>query len=392
MPRSYQEHPDVNASSQSQAQPSTVHVPLLDLTQQYAALRDELLAAVTEVLDSQKCINGPQVAQFEQQAAAYCQCEHAVAVSSGTDALLCSLMALGIGPGDEVITTPFTFFATAGSIWRAGARPVFVDIEPTTFNIDPAQIENAITERTRAIMPVHLFGQLADMTRINAVAEQYNLAVIEDAAQAIGAKQNGQAAGTLGTIGCFSFFPSKNLGGLGDGGMIVTGDKSLAERCASLRTHGESSRYHHDRVGGNFRMDTIQAAYLSVKLKHLPAWHEARQANARYYDQALAGSDGIALPHVAPENVSIYNQYVIRAERRDALKQHLADHDIASAIYYPRGLHEQACFAELGYGRGAFPHAERAAEQVLALPVFPELTGQQIEHVCDTIKAFYRQT
>jgi dTDP-4-amino-4,6-dideoxygalactose transaminase len=364
-------------------------VPLLDLRAQYEQLRDELLQAVTEVLDSQQCVNGPAIADFEARAAEYCGTAHAVAVSSGTDALLCSLMALEIGAGDEVIAPAFTFFATAGSIHRCGATPVFADVDPTTFNITPEAIEAAITDRTRAIMPVHLFGQMAPMASIRAIADRHNLAIVEDAAQAIGATQHGQAAGTAGALGCFSFFPTKNLGGLGDGGLIVTDDQALAERCRSLRNHGQSRRYYHDHVGGNFRMDTIQAAYLSVKLAHLDRWSEARRANAAHYGAKLRSVEGIACPSVAEGNVSIFNQYVIRAADRDALKQYLADHQIGSAVYYPLPLHQQPCFASLGYQPGDFPQAERAAKEVLALPIFPELTRQQLDHVAETICSFY---
>jgi len=366
-----------------------MHVPLLDLTAQYDQLRDELLQAVTEVLERQQCVNGPEIGAFEEQAARYCGAEHAIAVSSGTDALLCSLMAMDIGPGDEVITTPFTFFSTAGSIWRAGARPVFVDIDPATFNIDAEQIEAAITDRTRAIMPVHLFGQVAAMEALSDVAGRYGVSIVEDAAQAIGASRHGRAAGTFGRCGCFSFFPSKNLGGLGDGGLIVSDDGDFAERCRSLRNHGATRRYYHERVGGNFRMDTIQAAYLSVKLPHLDAWSDARRRYAARYDHHLAEIDGVTPPRIARGNTSIYNQYVIRARQRDALKQHLAERGIGSAVYYPLALHEQPCFAELGYERGDCPEAERAASEVLALPVYPELSEAQIDYVTATIRSFY---
>jgi dTDP-4-amino-4,6-dideoxygalactose transaminase len=366
-----------------------MQVPLLDLTAQYQQLRDELLQAVTDVLDTQQCINGPAIATFEQQAAAYCGCDHAIAVSSGTDALLCSLMALGIGEGDEVITTPFTFFATAGSIWRTGATPVFVDIDPATLNIDAGQIATAITDRTRAILPVHLFGQAADMDPILELAREHELAVIEDAAQAIGATYQGQPAGTIGTAGCFSFFPSKNLGGLGDGGMIVTNDQAFADRCRILRNHGDSPKYYHHLVGGNFRMDTIQAAYLSVKLRHLDRWTNARQQHAARYNQQIANCDHVTTPTIAEGNTSIYNQYVIHAASRDALQTHLRNNGVGSAIYYPLALHEQPCFASLNYQRGHFPEAERAADEVLALPVYPELTDAQIDHVAATIRNFY---
>lgn len=367
-----------------------MQVPLLDLTTQYNQLREELLAAVTRVLDSQKCVNGPAIAQFEREVADHCRAADAVAVASGTDALLCSLMALGLKEGDQVITTPFTFFATVGSIWRTGAKPVFVDIDPQTFNLDPDQIADAITDRTRAIMPVHLFGQMAAMDPIVAIAKKHDLAVVEDAAQSIGATYHNHPAGTLGTCGCLSFFPSKNLGGLGDGGMIVTQDPALAEQCRILRAHGSKARYYHHVVGGNFRMDTVNAAYLSVKLKHLDAWSQARRNNAAAYDAHFAHVEAVTTPRIAAENVSIYNQYVIRVDRRDQLQNYLAEHNIGTAIYYPLCLHEQDCFKDLGYQRGDFPHAEQAAKEVLALPIYPELNQAQIDYVAQTVKQFYQ--
>ncbi|HEY1576212.1 MAG TPA: DegT/DnrJ/EryC1/StrS family aminotransferase, partial [Terracidiphilus sp.] len=317
-------------------------VPLLDLKAQYASIRDEIQAAVAEVLESQVCIGGPKVAELEQKVAALSECKHAVGVSSGTDALLCSLMALGIGPGDEVITTPFTFFATAGCIARVGALPVFVDIDRRTFNIDPARIEDAITPRTKAIIPVHLFGQMCDMDPIMEIARKHNLYVIEDAAQAISATYKGRKAGSIGTVGCFSFFPSKNLGGAGDGGMVVTNDSELYERLVMMRSHGSKPKYYHKLVGGNFRLDPLQAAILLVKLPHLNEWSELRRAHAAYYDRALAHCS-LDTPYIAPECVSIFNQYVVRFRERDALKAALRQADIGSEIYYPLSLHQQEC-------------------------------------------------
>jgi len=363
-------------------------VPLLDLKAQYSTIKDELLAVVEAVMDSQLFINGPAVKELESLVAEYTQCEAAVGVSSGTDALLCSLMTLGIGSGDEVITSPYTFFATAGSIWRTGAKPVFVDIEPGTFNIDPAKIPAAVTSRTKAIMPVHLFGQTADMDPILEIAGRHNLTVIEDGAQAIGATYKGRKAGSMGTVGCFSFFPSKNLGGLGDGGMITTNDVQLSGRLAMFRNHGQEPRYYHAWVGGNFRLDTIQAAGLIVKLKYLDEWSDKRRLNAARYDELFAGCDAIVTPVVREENVSIYNQYVIRTPRRDELLEHLKACNIGCAVYYPLSLHMQECFASLGYKRGDFPESERAAEESLALPVYPELTDEQIAFVAETVMEF----
>jgi dTDP-4-amino-4,6-dideoxygalactose transaminase len=363
-------------------------VPLLDLKAQYAILREEMLAAVTLVLDSQQFINGPAVKELEAQVAAYSQCRRAVGMSSGTDALLCALMTLGIGPGDEVITTPYSFFATAGSIARTGARPVFVDIDPATFNIDVSAIEAAVSEKTRAIMPVHLFGQMADMDGVMAMAGRRGLFVVEDAAQAIGATWRGRSAGSIGTVGCFSFFPSKNLGGLGDGGMIVTQDPDLAEKLEVFRNHGSKPKYHHHYVGGNFRLDTIQAAGLLVKLRHLDLWSAKRRENAALYDEHFANLEGLRRPTVRQGAVSIYNQYVVRTERRDALQAFLKERGVGTEVYYPVSLHEQECFKSLGYRRGAFPAAEEAARTSLALPIYPELTEEQIAFVAAQVREF----
>jgi dTDP-4-amino-4,6-dideoxygalactose transaminase len=365
-----------------------MQVPLLDLKAQYATIRDEMMPALEAVMNSQYFINGPEVKALEQAVASYSECKAAVGVSSGTDALLCSLMTLGIGAGAEVITTPYTFFATAGSIWRTGAKPVFVDIEPDTFNIDASKIAAAVTDNTRAIMPVHLFGQMADMDAVMAVAHAHDLHVIEDAAQAIGAVYKGRKAGSIGTTGCFSFFPSKNLGGMGDGGMIVTQDPNLGDRLSQCRNHGSKPKYFHKWVGGNFRLDTLQAAGLLVKLKHLDDWSAKRRANAARYDELFADCPAVVRPTIRPENVSIYNQYVIRAPRRNELQAFLKEQGIGNEVYYPLSLHQQECFASLGYKASDFPESERAAAESLALPIFPELTDEQIQYVAAKVKQF----
>lgn len=361
-------------------------IPLLDLKSQYATIRHEVMRAVGEVLESQVCILGPRVEELETKVAALSECRYAVGMSSGTDALLAALMALGIGPGDEVITTPFTFFATAGSVARVGALPVFVDIEPRTFNIDPARIEAAITPKTRAIIPVHLFGQMCDMDPIMEVAARHNIPVIEDAAQAISATYKGRKAGSIGAIGCFSFFPSKNLGGAGDGGMCVTSDPALHERLLLMRSHGSKPKYYHKVVGGNFRLDPLQAAVLLVKLPHLDTWSAARRRNASLYGHALAGTP-VVTPYIRPDCVSIFNQYSVRVPHRDAVRQALTDANIGSEIYYPVPMHLQECFAASHRAVGSLAESEKAAEQVLALPIYPELTPEQIAHVADTVKS-----
>jgi len=366
-----------------------MEVPLLDLKAQYATIRDEILAAVAEVLDSQRCIGGPIVAELEAKIAALSDCRFAVGVSSGTDALLNCLMSLDIGPGDEVITTPFTFFATAGSIARSGAKPVFADIDPKTFNINPELIEAALTKNTKAIMPVHLFGQMADMDPIMKIAEKHGLAVIEDAAQSISSTYKGRKAGSIGTAGCLSFFPSKNLGGIGDGGMIVTDDQGLYERMMIMRDHGQKPQYYYHYVGGNFRLDPIQAAALLVKLPHLDAWSAARRRNAAYYDRKFAGS-AVQMPYVSPDCVSIYNQYCVRVPRRDELVSHLRAKGIGCAVYYPVPLHLQKCFAYLGYRQGDFPESAMAANEVLALPIYPELTDKMKDYVVEVISIFLK--
>ncbi len=362
-------------------------VPLLDLKREYAPIREAILSAITDVIDSTQFIMGPKITELETALAAYTQAKFALGVSSGTDALLLALMALDIKAGDEVITSPFTFFATAGSIARVGAKAVFVDIDPATFNIDAKQIEAAITPRTKAIMPVHLFGQMADMTAIMAIAKKHNLAVIEDAAQAIGAKTlfNGveMPAGSIGTIGCFSFFPSKNLGCCGDGGLVTTNDPALAEKMTLLRVHGAKERYFHHMVGGNFRLDPLQAAVLLVKLPHLEPHHNGRIQNATYYNQALANSD-YGLPIVAPGNRMIYNQYTLRVSNREALMAKLTAHNIGHAVYYPLPLHVQECFTSWGYKNGDFPEAEKAANEVLSIPIFSGLTPNE-RHTVATV-------
>ena len=363
-------------------------MPLLDLQAQYASIRGEVLAAVTEVLDAQACIGGPKVQELEEKVAALGGCGHAVGVSSGTDALLCAMMALELGPGDEVITTPFTFFATAGSIVRLGARPVFVDIDPCTYNLDPAGIEAVVTPRTKAIVPVHLYGQVCDMDPILELARARGLAVIEDAAQAIGAAYKQRPAGSMGAAGCFSFYPSKNLGAAGEGGMIVTNDRALWQRMNLLRNHGAAPKYFHKQVGGNFRLDAIQAAVLLVKLPHLEEWSAARRRHAEYYNRRFAGGP-VGTPFVRPDCVTICNQYVIRTPRRDELKAHLERHGISTEIYYPVPLHLQECFRDLGYQAGSLPHAELAAREVLALPVYPELTESMAAYTADTVLSFF---
>ena len=363
-------------------------VPLLDLKAQFSTIAEELRSAIDDVLRSQRFILGLVVSDFEKEVAGYCGTNHAIGVSSGTDAILVSLMALGIGPGDEVITTPYTFFSTAGCISRVGARPVFVDIDPRTYNIDPQGIERAITGKTKAVLPVHLFGQCADMDPVGELAAKHGLKVVEDAAQAIGAKYKGHGAGTMGDLGCFSFFPSKNLGGFGDGGMVVTNESELAERITMLRTHGSRPKYFHSMIGGNFRLDAIQAAVLRVKLPYLSTWTERRQRNAAVYDGVLRDLP-VQTPYVEPHSFCIFNQYVIRVERRDRLMSFLREKGIGCEIYYPLPLHLQKCYEGLGYREGDFPEAEKAAKGTLAIPVFPELTEEQMRYVVSQIASFF---
>jgi dTDP-4-amino-4,6-dideoxygalactose transaminase len=366
-------------------------VPLLDLQAQYAPVRDDILRAVTRVCDSQRFILGPETEALERELAAMVGVNDAIAVSSGTDALLVSMMALGIGPGAEVITPTYSFFATAGCVARLGAVPVLVDVDPVSLNVQAEAIAAALTPRTKAIIPVHLYGQCADMTAILRVAADAGVPVIEDACQAIGATHDGRQAGAMGTLGCFSFFPSKNLGAFGDGGLVTTTDAALAKEVRLLRGHGAERRYYHDRVGGNFRLDELQAAVLRVKLPHLAGWTAARRRNADRYRALFAqfGLSGITLPVEGPKAGHIYNQFVIRAPHRDGLKAHLQAAGIGCEVYYPVPFHQQACFAHLGWHTGDFPHAELAAANSLALPIYAELTEAQQTTVVASIAAFY---
>lgn len=372
-----------------------IQVPLLDLALQHEVLRTQLLDAVARVFDSQQFILGAEVETFEREVAAAIGVPHAIGVSSGTDALLASLMALGIGPGDEVVTTPYSFFATAGSIARLGARPVFVDVDPVTLNLDPSLVDAALSPRTRAIVAVHLFGHPADVDAIGALAARRGIPIVEDACQAIAATQCGRTVGGLGAVGCFSFFPSKNLSGAGDGGLVTTTDPGLAAKVRLLRQHGAEAKYSHSIVGGNFRLDAVQAAVLRVKLPHLPAWTEARRANAERYAH-LAGEAGlpeygVALPVERRHCRHVYHQYVVRAPRRDELRRFLTQRGIGTAVYYPVPLHLQDCFRDLGYVEGDLPHAETAARESLALPIYPGLTRDQQAYVVESIAAFYRE-
>jgi dTDP-4-amino-4,6-dideoxygalactose transaminase len=374
--------------------PMSQKVPLLDLQAQYRPLREEILAAMTRVADSQRFIMGPEVTAFEEEIARMLTVRHAVAVSSGTDAVLLALMALGIKAGDEVITSTYSFFATAGCIVRLGARPVLVDIDERSFNIDPRQVAGAITPRTRAIIPVHLFGQSADMDEIFEIAGRHGIPVIEDAAQAIGATYKNRLVGSIGALGCFSFFPSKNLGAFGDAGLVTTNDDALASRARLLRNHGMEPKYYHHVVGANFRMDALQAAVLRVKAPHLAAWTDGRRRNAARYAELFRESgltDSVETPVELPERRHIFNQFVIRVAERDALKKHLDACGIGTEVYYPVPFHLQPCFADLGYGHGAFPRAERAADTSLALPVYGELTDHQLQTVVDAVGAFVQR-
>jgi dTDP-4-amino-4,6-dideoxygalactose transaminase len=370
----------------------SMKVPLLDLQAQNHPLRDEILGALERVVDSQHFIMGPEVAALEEELAKLLGIEHVVTVSSGTDALLLAMMALGIQAGDEVITSTYSFFATAGGLVRLGARPVFVDIDPTTFNLDVNATRAAITPRTRAILPVHLFGLSADLDPILAAAREARIAVVEDAAQAIGATYKSRPVGGIGAVGCFSFYPSKNLGAFGDAGLLTTNDPALAKRARVLRTHGMEPKYFHELVGGNFRMDALQAAVLRVKAPHLERWTEARRCNARRYDRmfhAAGLTDRVCLPVESADGRHIFNQYVIRMPERDALKRHLDKNGIGSEIYYPVPLHLQKCFANLGYSAGDFPNAERAALDSLAIPIYSEITSEQQQMVVDQIASFF---
>jgi dTDP-4-amino-4,6-dideoxygalactose transaminase len=370
-----------------------VNVPLLDLVAQYRSIKDEVLPAIMAVIERQAFIMGAEVGQLEAAVAALSNTRHAVACASGTDALLLPLKALELQPGDEVITTPFTFFATAGAIHNAGGTPVFVDIDPATFNIDPAAVEASVTPRTRGIVAVHLFGQMASMEALLPIAARHGLALIEDAAQAIGARRKvggtWRMAGELGTVGTLSFFPSKNLGAYGDAGMMVTQDDALAERLRRLRLHGGAREYFHDEVGFNSRLDTLQAAVLLAKLPHLAEWSAARARHAARYSKVFAGHPDVCPPRTDPANEHIFNQYTLRVPRRDELQAHLKAKHIGNSIYYPLSLHLQPCFAHLGYAKGSLPVSEAASAQVISLPVFPELTEAQQQTVIDAVLGFY---
>lgn len=395
-----------------------MNVPLLDLKKQLAPLRDEILAAVTEVIDSTGYILGPKVEALEGEVAQYCRTAYGIGVSSGTDALLATLMGLGVGPGDLVLTTPYTFVATIGSILRLGARPVFADIDPVTFNIDPDRVEEVLADsslagKIKVLLPVHLYGQCADMARLVPLADKYGIPLVEDAAQAIGAAcpvaEDGRTvwrkAGSMGVAGCFSFFPSKNLGGIGDGGMITLSDEALAERIRVIRVHGGSPKYHHPVVGGNFRLDPIQAVALSVKLPHLPEWHMARRRNAAYYatlfqDSGLVANGFVQMPAAVYEAAAradqeepdyhIYNQYVIRVSDRDRLRAFLTQQQVGCEVYYPIPMHKQGCMQVFGMNELSFPESERASMETLALPIFPELTREMQQFVIDQICQFYK--
>jgi dTDP-4-amino-4,6-dideoxygalactose transaminase len=367
---------------------SRTRVPLLDLDAQYRPLREELLAAIARVCDSQRFINGPEVDGLERELAACIGVRKVVGVSSGTDALIVALMALDIGPGDEVITSTFSFFATAGCVARVGATPRLVDIDPVTYNLDPAAVRAALSPHTKAIIPVHLYGLCADMDPILASAKDANVAIIEDAAQAIGSTYKGSQAGSMGTVGCFSFFPSKNLGGFGDGGLVATNDERLGEEIRLLRNHGAEPKYFHKRIGGNFRLDALQAAVLRVKLPHLAAWSDARRTNAARYRRlfdAAGLADRVALPVAPADRGHIYNQFVVRVPQRDQVRARLTESGIGTEIYYPVPFHLQECFASLGHRRGDFPHAEAAADSTIALPIYPELTEEQQSAVVSAI-------
>ncbi|OSX53136.1 transcriptional regulator [Anoxybacillus ayderensis] len=364
---------------------------MLDLSEQYQSMKDEIMQKLDEVMSSSRFILGENVKKLESDIAEYSRVKHGIGVGNGSDAIHIALQAVGVGEGDEVITTPFTFFATAGSIVRAGAKPVFVDIDPVTFNMDPSKIEEAITSRTKAILPVHLYGQMADMDPIVEIAQKYHLAIIEDAAQAIGAKYKGKTVGELGTAATYSFFPTKNLGAYGDGGMIVTNDDEVAEKCRVIRVHGSKPKYYHHVLGYNSRLDELQAAILNVKFPHLNRWSEERRKRAVYYTERLnekvAGI--VQTPVEKEENYHVFHQYTLRVPNRDVLQQYLKDQGIATMIYYPLPLHMQPVFKELGYQEGDFPEAEKAAKEALSLPMYPELKQEEQDYVIEKIIAFY---
>ena len=371
-----------------------MNVPMLDLVAQYQTIKTETLAAIHAVIEAQQFIMGPAIPKLEAEIAALSHAKYGIGCASGTDALLLPLKALNLKPGDEVITTPFTFFATAGTIHNAGGTPVFVDIDPDTFNIDPAAVEAALTPRTRAIMPVHLYGQMASLERLLRIAQKRGIPVIEDAAQAIGARRKidgeWRMAGELGWATGYSFFPSKNLGAWGDGGMIVTSDAAAADRLRKMRLHGGAKQYHHEEVGTNSRLDTLQAALLLAKLPHLASWSAKRREHAAWYDRAFKGLGAVRTPVVDPANEHIFHQYTLRVERRDDLQAHLKAKGIGHAVYYPVPLHLQPCFADLKYAPGRLPRAERAAHEVISLPIYPELTDAQKHAVVDAVKSFYQ--
>ncbi|MEO7658305.1 MAG: DegT/DnrJ/EryC1/StrS family aminotransferase [Pyrinomonadaceae bacterium] len=370
-----------------------MNVPLLDLKEQNDRLRPEIEAALGRVLDTNGFILGGEVAQLEKELAEYCGVKHAIGCASGSDAILLALLAVDVGPGDEVITTPYSFFATVSAITRLGAKPVFVDIDPDTYNLDVSQIEAKLTNRTKAIEPVHLYGQCADMAALKTVSERHGVPLVEDAAQAIGAEENGVQAGAMGAVGCFSFYPSKNLGGMGDGGFLTTNDDDIAKKLLALRVHGSEERYYHKYVGLNSRLDGFQGAVLRVKLPHLDSWTDKRRSNAEQYQKLFAAkglTDHITLPYERENAKHIYNQYVIRVpNQRDELRQFLTEKGIGTDIYYPVPLHLQECFAHLGYEPGEFPATEKAAGETLALPIFPELKSEQLNYVVETIAAFF---
>lgn len=371
-----------------------MNIPLLDLKAQFQPLRTEIMAAVQTVCEEQGFILGPRVVAFEESVSKYVGARYAIGCASGSDALLLSLMAMGVGAGDEVITVPFTFFATAGAVSRLGAKPVFIDIQPDTFNLDPTQLERAITPRTKAIIPVHLFGQCADMPAINQIAKAKRLQVIEDACQAIGAGQDGKRSGVLGDTACFSFFPSKNLGGFGDGGMITTNDQALADSLSILRVHGSRVRYLHEAIGINSRLDALQAVVLDIKLKYLDQWAEGRRRNAARYEQLFRQAgllDRVTLPVTRSGNFHVYNQYTVRVSKRDELRAYLKEKGVGTEIYYPLPMHLQNCYQELGYRKGSFPLSERAAEEVLSLPIYAELTDAQLTYVIDMMADFFKR-
>jgi dTDP-4-amino-4,6-dideoxygalactose transaminase len=375
-------------------------VPLLDLKAHHEPLHKEVMAALEQTFLSQAFILGPEVVKLEERVASYCQTSYGIGVSSGTDALLIALMAIGVGPGDEVVTTPYSFFATAGAVARLGAKPVLVDIDPQTYNIDPSKAGRAITSKTKAIIPVHLYGQCADMAPILDLAQRHNLKVIEDAAQAIGSEyRDGRRAGSMGTVGCLSFFPSKNLGALGDGGMVVTNDQELAERIKVLRVHGSKPKYYHKMIGGNFRLDSIQAAVLNVKLNYLDHWTRRRQENAQRYETIFQQSGLVQIGNVrlpdpvyrdsGSKHYHIYNQFVLRVEKRDKLMAYLKEKGIGTEIYYPVPFHLQECFLYLGHKEGDFPESECAANETVAIPIYPELTAGQQAEVVEAMRRFY---